>query len=152
MSAMLAPRSFSEIKPGPFKIDDFTVHARGINHPQGCLSFRVENNGRAVVYATDNEPGAPDYDRGIRDLARGADVLIYDSQYSQEELSKDKKGWGHSSWEEGVRVCEDAGVKQLILFHHDPDSNDETIDRLQEKARARFPNSSAGFEGMEIVL
>ncbi len=152
MSAMLAPRSYSEIKPGPVEIDDFTVHARGINHPQGCLSFRIENHGNAVVYATDNEPGAPDYDRGIRDLARDADVLVYDSQYSQEEIGKDKKGWGHSSWEEGVRVCEDARVKQLILFHHDPDNDDQMIDRLQEKSQARFPNSRAAFEGLEISL
>jgi phosphoribosyl 1,2-cyclic phosphodiesterase len=152
MSAMLAPRHYTEIKPGPIEIDDFTVVARAINHPQGCLSFRVQNNGKAVVYATDNEPGAPDFDRGIRDLARGADILVYDSQYSEEEIGKDKKGWGHSSWEEGVRICEDAGVKQLILFHHDPDSDDPMVDALQERARKRFKNSSAAFEGLEITL
>jgi phosphoribosyl 1,2-cyclic phosphodiesterase len=152
MSAMLALRTFSEIKPGPFKLDDFTILARRLNHPQGCLAFRVENAGKAVVYATDNEPGASEFDRGLRELARGADVLVYDAQYSQEELGRDRKGWGHSSWEEGVRICEDAGVKQFILFHHDPDSDDKAIDRLQEIARARFPNSRAAFEGMEIVL
>jgi len=87
-----------------------------------------------------------------RFFARNADVLVYDSQYDQEQLGNEKKGWGHSSWEEGVSVCVDAGVKQLILFHHDPDSDDKTIDRLQETARKRFPNSRAAFEGMEIVL
>jgi phosphoribosyl 1,2-cyclic phosphodiesterase len=152
MSAMLAQRLYSEIKPGPFQIDDFTVLAQRINHPQGCLSFRIENKGKAVVYATDNEPGAPDYDRGIRELARNADVLVYDSQYDQDQLGNEKKGWGHSSWEEGVSVCVEAGVKQLILFHHDPDSDDQTIDRVQETARKRFPNSRAAFEGMEIIL
>jgi len=152
MSAMLATRTFSEIKPGPCKLDDFTVIAQRINHPQGCLSFRIENNGKAVVYATDNEPGAPEFDRGLRDLARGADVLVYDSQYSLEQLGNERKGWGHSSWEEGVSVCVEARVKELILFHHDPDSDDKMIDRLQETARARFPNAHAAFEGMEIVL
>ena len=152
MSAMLAQRSYSEMESGPLVLDDFTVHARRINHPQGCLSFRIENNGKAVVYATDNEPGAPDYDCGIRELARGADVLVYDAQYSQDQLGSEKKGWGHSSWEEGVRVCLDAGVKEFILFHHDPDSDDQTIDRLQETARTRFANSRAAFEGMEITL
>ncbi|MHB8653248.1 MAG: MBL fold metallo-hydrolase [Terriglobia bacterium] len=152
MSAMLASRSYTEIKSAPFTIDDFTIQARRINHPQGCLSFRIENNGKTVVYATDNEPGATDFDRGIRELARGADILVYDSQYNQAELGHEKKGWGHSSWEEGVKVCVDAGVKQFILFHHDPDSDDLMIDRLQEKARLRFPNSRASFEGMEIVL
>ena len=152
MRAMLASRHYAKIKPGPMEVDDFIVTARRINHPQGCLSFRVQNNGRAAVYATDNEPGAANYDRGIRDLARGADLLIYDSQYSEKEIGTDKKGWGHSSWEEGVRICEDAGVKQLILFHHDPDSYDTLVDRLQEQARARFPNSRAAFEGLEITL
>ena len=126
--------------------------AQRVNHPQGCLSFRVENNGKAVVYATDNEPGAPEFDRDLRQHARGADVLIYDAQYSLEQFGNDKKGWGHSSWEEGVAICEEAGVKQFILFHHDPDSDDAAIDRLQETARARFPNSCAAFEGMEAVF
>ena len=108
--------------------------------------------GKAVVYATDNEPGAPDYDQGIRELARGADVLVYDAQYSEDQLGHEKKGWGHSSWEEGVKVCVDAGVKHFILFHHDPDSDDETIDRLQQTAQASFANSHAAFEGMELTL
>ncbi len=152
MSTMLAGREFSEIKNSPFQLDDFTVHSRRINHPQGCLSFRIENSGKAVIYATDIEPGDPASDRSIRELARGADVLIYDSQYSMREIGREKKGWGHSSWEEGVRVCQDAGVKQFILFHYDPGSDDKTVDRLQKSARARFPNSRAAFEGMEIRL
>jgi ribonuclease Z len=152
MSAMLARRKFSEIRESPFPIHDFTVFALRVNHPQGNLCFRIENNGRAVLYATDNEPGEPSSDRNILELARGADVLIYDSQYSCQQLGGEKKGWGHSTWEEGVRISEQAGVKTLILFHHDPDNDDAAIDRLQEKTRARFPNSSAAFEGMEIVL
>ncbi len=152
MSAMLARREFSEVKEGPFRLDDFTIQARRINHPQGCVSFRIENNGKAVVYATDTEPGEPSSDRGIRELARAADLLIYDSQYTREQLGREKKGWGHSTWEEGVRVCQDTGVKEMILFHHDPDSNDRMIDKFQEIARSRFANCRAAFEGLEIVL
>jgi phosphoribosyl 1,2-cyclic phosphodiesterase len=152
MSAMLAERSFSEIAEDPFQIDDLLIQARWVNHPQGCLSFRVENHGKAVVYSTDNEPGAAEGDRAIRELARQADALIYDSQYSQSQLEGEKKGWGHSSWEEGVRICQDAGVKELVLFHHDPDSNDQTVDEIQAVARSRFPSSRAAYEGMEIIL
>lgn len=152
MNTMNAKRKFSEIKKTPFAIDDFLVDAGRINHPQGCLSFRIENNGKVVTYATDNEPGEPASDRTIRRLARGADLLIYDSQYTHAQLESEKKGWGHSSWEEGVCVCEEAGVKQLILFHYDPDSNDDAVDRIQEIARRRFPNSRAAYEGLEIVL
>jgi len=85
-------------------------------------------------------------------LARDADLLIYDSQYTVEQLRGDRKGWGHSGWEEGVRVCQDARVKEFVLFHHDPDRNDEAVDQLLATARSRFPNSRAASEGMEITL
>lgn len=152
MSAMLAARTFSEVKPGPFQLEDFTIQAQQVNHPQGCLSFRIHNGGKSVVYATDNEPGEAAYDGALRKFARGADILIYDSQYSRAQLSNDKKGWGHSTWEEGVKVCQDASIKKFVLFHHDPDSDDAMIDRLQEKSRARFPNSEAAYEGLEIKI
>ncbi len=152
MGAMLAVRGFSQISQSPYKIRDFTIHARRINHPQGCLSFRIESDGKAVTYATDIEPGDPSSDRTIRELARGADLLIYDSQYTREQLATERKGWGHSSWEEGALICQEAGVRELILFHYDPDSDDAAIDRLEETARALFPNCRAAFEGMEINL
>ncbi len=152
MSAMLAARKFSQITESSFEIHDFTIHARRINHPQGCLAFRIESDGKAVTYATDNEPGDASSDRTIRELARGADLLIYDSQYSREQLANEKKGWGHSSWEEGALICQEVDVKELILFHYDPDNDDHAIDRLQETARARLSNCRAAFEGMEIIL
>jgi phosphoribosyl 1,2-cyclic phosphodiesterase len=152
MTAMQALRTFTEIHEGPIQLDDFTIRACRVNHPQGCLSFRIENNGKAILYATDNEPGDPASDRAVRELARGTDLLIYDSQYTWDQIRGLKHGWGHSSWEEGARVCEEAGVKQFVLFHHDPDRNDAAVDQLQEIARARFSNSRAAYEGMEIVL
>jgi phosphoribosyl 1,2-cyclic phosphodiesterase len=152
MTAMQALRTFAEIHEGPIQLDDFTIHARRVNHPQGCLSFRIENNGKAVHYATDNEPGDPESERAVFELARDADVLIFDSQYSWDQIRGPKKGWGHSTWEEGVRICEQARVKQLLLFHHDPDRHDAAVDELEAIARARFPNSRAAFEGMELVL
>jgi len=152
MQAMLAAIRFTEIAEGGFQIDDLNIQARLVNHPQGCLAFRVENNGKAIVYATDNEPGNPRGDRAVRELASRADILIYDCQYTRGQLENEKKGWGHSTWEEGALIAEQNGVKKLILFHHDPDSDDQAVDRLQEIARRRFPNSAAAFEGMEISL
>jgi ribonuclease BN (tRNA processing enzyme) len=152
MKAMLAELRFTEVAEGGFRVDDFNIQARLVNHPQGCLSFRIENNGKVIVYATDNEPGNPEGDRAVRELARGADILIYDCQYTRAELENEKKGWGHSTWEEGVRIAEQSGVKKFILFHHDPDSSDQTVDRLQESARRRFPDSHAAFEGMEVSV
>lgn len=152
MDAMRSQWKFRTIQRSPFAIGDFRVHYRRINHPQGCLSFRIENRGKSVVYATDNEPGDPKSDLNLRELARNADVLIYDSQFSHDDLGAEKKGWGHSSWEDGVAICRETGVKQFILFHHDPDANDAAVGRLEEKARAAFPRSRAAFEGMVIRL
>ncbi len=152
MRSLVAIRTFAEINQAPLQLDDFTVCARRINHPQGCLSFRIESNRHSIVYASDNEPGEPQSDRSIRELARDADVLVYDSQFSREQLAGEKKGWGHSTWEEGVRICQEAGVKQLVLFHFDPDSDDRAVAQLEHQARARFPNSCAAYEGLEISL
>ena len=152
MNEMHSIRTFTEIKQGPFQLDDFTIEARQVNHPQGCLSFRIEHNGKAVHYATDNEPGDPGSDSAVRELARDAELIIYDSQYTRQQLQKEKKGWGHSTWEEGVAICEETGAKELILFHHDPDSDDATVELMERTVRARYPNSRAAFEGMEIVL
>jgi phosphoribosyl 1,2-cyclic phosphodiesterase len=152
MTAMHAKRSYTEVATKAFELDDFRIRPARINHPQGCLCFRIENNGKSIVLATDNEPGDPQCDHTLREICRGADVLIYDSQYERSQLMREKKGWGHSTWEEGVKVCQECGVKQLILFHHDPDSDDRAIDVLQERARARFPNTVAAYEVMDIVL
>jgi phosphoribosyl 1,2-cyclic phosphodiesterase len=152
MTAMGAKRMYTEIGADALELDDFRIRSGMVNHPQGCLSFRIENNGKSVVYATDNEPGNARADKTLREISRGADILIYDSQYTRFQIDNDKKGWGHSTWEEGVSVCQESGVKQLILFHHDPDSDDRAVDQLQELAQARFPNTRAAFEVMEIVL
>jgi len=152
MSAMRAGRGYTEISTRPVQLDDFNVQPVRLNHPQGCLGFRIENNGKSVVFATDNEPGKAEYDRSLREICRGADVLICDAQYECAQLSREKKGWGHNCWEEAVDICQESGVKQLILFHHDPDRDDRAIDSLQERAQARFPNTRAAFEVMEISL
>ncbi len=152
MSAMHAQRCYTEISSEAFQVDDFRIQPSRLNHPQGSLCFRIDNNGKSVVFATDTEPGDPPTDRALREICRGANILIYDAQYEHSQLEREKKGWGHSSWEEGVNICLESGVKELILFHHDPDSDDRAIDALQERARARFPNTRAAFEGMDITL
>jgi hypothetical protein len=88
----------------------------------------------------------------VRQLAQGADVLVYDAQYSPEQLATTRKGWGHSSWLEGVKVARDAKVGNLVLFHHDPDSSSQTIDGFLSAARLEFPATWAAMEGMSITL
>ena len=126
------------------------VTAAAANHPGGCLAYRLESGGRSVVYATDTEHGA-DVDCGLVELARGCDLLIYDAQYTAAEYPA-KRGWGHSTPEEGVRLAHAAGVGQLVLFHHDPGHDDAAIARMEQSARALFPRTTAAREGLEIVL
>jgi ribonuclease BN (tRNA processing enzyme) len=124
------------------------TNARG-NHPQGVFAFRVEHGGKVVVYATDTEHYEGRIDQGLANLAKGADIFIYDAQYTPEEYSG-KKGWGHSTFEEGVKLAKHAGVKRLVLFHHDPTQNDAAVREKEKRAKALFPNVIAAHEGLVL--
>jgi phosphoribosyl 1,2-cyclic phosphodiesterase len=152
MSEMKAEHSFYDIKQGRVQLDDVTVETMWLNHPQGCLGFRVESKSGVLVYATDNEPGDAEFDKNVRKLAAGADVLIYDAQYLPEEYEARKRGWGHSHWREAVNVVMESGAKDLILYHHDPEHDDACIDKVVKEARNYYPRVRAAAEGMEIVL
>jgi phosphoribosyl 1,2-cyclic phosphodiesterase len=152
MSDMAAHRQFCTIDEGRTKLEGCTVQSMWLNHPQGCLGFRMETQGKVIVYATDNEPGDPEFDKSVRKLAEGADLLIYDAQYLPEEYAARKQGWGHSHWREAINVVMESGAKELILFHHDPDHSDACIDSVVKQAREHYPKVRAASEGMEIVL
>ncbi len=153
LSAMSAKRTFKEVDGGEsFAIGSAKITARWLNHPQGCLGYRLETPAGTVVYATDNEPGDAKLEKNLRDLAAGADIFINDAQFSPEQLASARRGWGHSSWLEGVRIARDAGVKTLVLFHHDPDSTDRMVDNLLRHARDQFESVFAACEGMVMTL
>jgi ribonuclease BN (tRNA processing enzyme) len=152
MSEMAARREFHDLAEGGFTLEDCRLQIRWLNHPQGCLGFRLESKEGIVVYATDNEPGDATFDEAVRKLAEGADVLIYDSQYLPEEYYTRKRGWGHSHWREGVNIAMESGAKDLVLFHHDPDHDDSCLDGVIREARNYYPRVRAAAEGMEISL
>ena len=152
MSEMKAHRDFYDIEEGKVQFGEATVEAMWLNHPQGCLGFRLETKSGSVVYATDNEPGNELFDKNLRKLAAGASVLIYDAQYLPSEYEARKRGWGHSHWREAVNVVMESGAQELILFHHDPDHNDTCIDNVVREARNFYPKVRAAAEGMEIEL
>jgi phosphoribosyl 1,2-cyclic phosphodiesterase len=164
LTAMGAEMTFRDLKEGEaVEIDGGATgpvrvtNASG-NHPQGVYAFRVEHGGKAVVYATDTEHYEGRIDEKLVALARHADVLIYDSQYTPEEYagtggtSGSKKGWGHSTFEEGARIARTAGVSQLVLFHHDPIQNDAAVREKERRARELFPNARAAHEGLSIEV
>ncbi len=146
-----------EVRSGErFQINDVVVRVARQNHPGGSFAYRLEWNGRSVVYATDTEHFAC-IDPELYALARGADVLIYDSQYTPDEYrgtapGNSKVGWGHSTYVAGVELAKAAGVGQYVLFHHDPRRSDAGVADLEQRTRELFPASVAAREGMTIGL
>lgn len=142
----------------PIQIGSAEVRTAPARHPDGCVAFRVDHGGRSVVYATDTEhDDTGQLDEGLLDLARDADVLIYDAQYTAAEYSGSaggggKRGWGHSTAAEGARLARAAGVGQLLLYHHDPSHDDWAIARIEAETRALFPSTTAAREGLRIAL
>ncbi|MBX3190687.1 MAG: MBL fold metallo-hydrolase [Labilithrix sp.] len=134
-----------------------TITAARGNHPNGVWAYRVDHGGRSVMYATDTEHYAV-VDQQLLKLAKDTDVLIYDSQYTPEEYAGTagsggpKLGWGHSTFEEAVKLTRAAGVKRLILYHHDPMQSDAAVAEKERRARELFPNCEAAREGLKIEL
>ncbi len=145
-------RHYRNLEAHSLNLNGAVVTFAHLNHPQGSVGYRIEADGGAFVLATDTEPGSSQHDRAVRELAQGADLLVYDAQYTPEQLGGERKGWGHSSWLEATRVARESGAKRLLLFHHDPESDDPYIDSLVEKARREFPHVAAAAEDLEIQI
>jgi phosphoribosyl 1,2-cyclic phosphodiesterase len=126
-----------------------TLRTAPLNHPGGATGYRVEYGSRAVAYLTDTECGDGPIDPAILSLAREADLVILDAAYTDEELPS-RVGWGHSSWQQGVRLATAAGAKQLCLFHHDPEHDDAFIDAVARAADAARPGTIVARDGMYI--
>jgi phosphoribosyl 1,2-cyclic phosphodiesterase len=151
-----AQLSLREVRPGEgFQVGPARVRVAKQNHPGGSYAYRIDCEGRSVVYATDTEHYAC-VDPTLRALAEGADVLIYDSQYTPDEYrgegGRSKVGWGHSTYVAGAELARSAGVGQYVLFHHDPQRNDAGVAELERRARELFPGSIAAREGMVLGL
>jgi phosphoribosyl 1,2-cyclic phosphodiesterase len=137
----------------PVLIRTFHSHT----HPNGVMCYRVEWKGHAVVYASDVE-GGPDVNWRLTNFARGADLLIYDAQYTEPHYLglapglPPTKGWGHSTITMAADFAKAANVKQLALFHHEPVYEDWTIAQNEQDAKKRFSNAFAAYEGLDVTL
>jgi phosphoribosyl 1,2-cyclic phosphodiesterase len=134
----------------------FTVCAFEQNHPDGVVVYSIEADGKKVVFATDIEHGNQPIDPGMIEFCRGADLLIHDAQYLEEEYlglsGPPRKGWGHCIWTEAVAVAIQSQVKQLALFHHDPSRSDEDVSHIEKLAQSLFSSTFAAREGTTIEL
>ena len=137
----IAPGSEVALRPG------VRVSTCALRHPGGTLGYRIHHAGASVAYVVDHEHPQ----EGLDAFVAGADVMIYDASYTEAEYST-RVGWGHSTWQEGVRLAAAAGVGRLVLFHHDPDHDDATMDAIEAAAAAARPGTVAAREGMLIEV
>jgi phosphoribosyl 1,2-cyclic phosphodiesterase len=128
-----------------------TIRTRPLNHPDGATGYRIEYAGKAVAYITDTEHRPGSLDGNVLELVRGAGLMIYDSTFTDEEFAA-HVGWGHSTWQEAVRLADAAGVGTLALFHHEPGHDDAFMDKIAAEAVARRPSTIVAREGATITL
>ncbi|CAD5923280.1 MBL fold metallo-hydrolase [Planktothrix agardhii] len=157
LQIMGADLKFVDISVGKsIKIsDDIIVETALLNHPGEAVGYRVNWRNYAAAYVSDTEHFPDRLDENVLFLARNADVLIYDATYTNEEYYSEKTskvGWGHSTWQEAVKVAKAANVKRLVIFHHDPLHNDDFMDKTGEQVAEQFPNSLIAREGLSIQL
>jgi phosphoribosyl 1,2-cyclic phosphodiesterase len=166
LRALAAAIKVNEIAEGDVELPDFVVRAFRLRHPGTTLGYRLAPSagGRDIAYLTDNElgdgagyPVLPNWRQRLVDFLGGTDTLIHDAMYS-EQIIKARCGWGHSTPREAVALAAEAGCRRLITFHHEPEHDDDALDRLLDDTRA-FAYRTAGslevdaaFEGMELPL
>lgn len=156
LQIMGADLKFHDIDIGEtVNLGDVVVENALLNHPGESVGYRVSCQGKAAAYITDTEHFPDRLDENVLALARDADVMVYDATYTDAEYNDPKSskiGWGHSTWQEGVKIAKAANVKTLVIFHHDPAHDDDFMDQVAADTKAVFPNSVVAREGMAIDL
>lgn len=156
LQIMAAQLEFHDIQIGDvLEFGEVKVETALLNHPGEAVGYRVNWDGYAAAYVTDTEHFPDRVDDNVLFLARDADVLVYDATYTDPEYHSEKSskvGWGHSTWQEAVKVAKAANVKRLVIFHHDPLHNDDFLDNVGEQVAQHFPNSLMAREGLSIQL
>ncbi|MCW5980915.1 MAG: MBL fold metallo-hydrolase [Bryobacteraceae bacterium] len=151
MPAVQATCRYAKVEPEGMPWGDLHIRPFPLRHPDGATGYRIEGPSGSIVYASDHEHGDSRHDAILREHAAGADLLIYDAMYDAAEYAF-RRGWGHSTWEEGVRAAIDAGVKRLVLFHHEPDHDDRMVKEMVDRASARFENTIGAKEGWSVTV
>lgn len=152
---------FKSLVDNKVQIGSANISALKLLHPNGVLGYRIEDCGKSIAIATDCEhPSDGSVDKNLLELAQKVDILVYDGQYTPEEYTPNKfnlpgpgkQGFGHSTPQEGIRAARIAGVKRLIITHHDPLHNDEFLLGMEKTARNLFSATDFAREGEMIEL
>ena len=153
LSDMPARMNFKEIKSGEdVQIDKIVVKSVSLNHPGGSLGYKIICDNKSVAYISDHEY-TEESRQGLVDFLKNTNMVIFDAHYTPEEYfgadgSGGRKDWGHSTWRDGVELCREANIDQLILTHHGRE--DLEIEKIELMTQKDFPNAIAAYEGLEI--
>ena len=148
LQAIAASVEFATADGSPWCGDGVCVDAFRVNHPGVTYGYRVSAGGATAVYIPDNELGdAPDpaWYRGLVEFVGGADLLLHDAMLSDDEYVL-RRGWGHSTFAQAVRLAEEAGVRRLGLFHHAPDRSDAELEAIAAGLRRGLAERGAALE------
>jgi phosphoribosyl 1,2-cyclic phosphodiesterase len=125
------------------------LETAALNHPQGATGYRINFAGKSICYVTDTEHQPDKLDSNILGLIKDSDLVIYDSTYTDDEYERFRT-WGHSTWREGLKLCEAANAKRFVAFHHDPEHDDDVMDEIAKELEQARPGSVVAKEGMVL--
>ena len=148
--------------PGNIQCEDFTpghmytlgnsqIDTFGLNHPNGAVAYRLTYDGKSLCYVTDHEHGNESNREGLVEFIRGTDMFIYDSTFGDDNYPK-FKGWGHSTWQEALRLGDDAGVAQTAIFHHDPQNTDDKMAIIEDQVLQASNRAFVSRQGMILTI
>ncbi|MDH3228803.1 MAG: MBL fold metallo-hydrolase [Alphaproteobacteria bacterium] len=125
------------------------IRTTTLDHPDRATGYRVEFDARSFCYITDIGHVAGQHDAALVEFVSGSDMMVYDSTYTDEEFPQFSH-FGHSTWQEGMRIADAANVGRLVIFHHDPSHDDAFMDVVAAEAAAARPGTVVAREGMAL--
>ncbi len=154
LEAMQAARRFIQFVAGnPLDPQPGVVmRTHMLNHPDNAVGYRVEFGGRDACYITDFEHDDPGANARLVDFVRGAQVMIYDATYTDEDYANGKQGWGHSTWQRALEIADRAEIDTCVLFHHAPEYDDDKLDEIAAAVDAQRPGTLVAREGVVLTL
>ncbi|MBT7642456.1 MAG: MBL fold metallo-hydrolase [Rhodobiaceae bacterium] len=135
----------------PAEIGDLGVHALEIPHPGGAHALKAQAGGKSFVYATDTEHIIGQPNQALIEFLRDADMAVYDCTFDDSEFEQ-RHGWGHSTWQEGLRLAEAAQVKKFGIFHHEPERSDAALSDIEKRAQVILPQSFVTRDFMQLEV
>lgn len=129
-----------------------TIRTASLSHPGGACGYRIDANGRSIAVITDHEHSSLVPDPALVALCNGVDMILYDAHWDEDLDYEAHRGWGHSTWQAGLRLMQAAGAGRLGCLHHAPEATDDVL--LKREARLRQVHQACFFarEGEKIVL